>query len=267
MNEQVQALRTGDDSTDKLRECPGTETDATRDDTPFASVPGQWAKLLNPKSLGGLHAMGRLPALERGLRTNPNRSLAVEEPITDSSVTFDEAVITALRAELFEAGPLENYEGTSNHDRPLKLYPMNISQLIRTTNDRMALILLTASAVFVLALECFHSVQLHPGEEQERIESDREAAKPTYGTIFDRIDVPTTSTMNPPWMRIASSVRCPADSVLERLVPETIESTAATAVFFIFVVTAASNLARIVYAIAMVRSRFSQYRMSYAGYL
>jgi hypothetical protein len=207
MNEQVQELRTGDDSTDKLRGCPGIETDATRDDTPFDYVPGQMTKLLNPKSLGGWYAMGGLPALERGLRTSLNRSLPGEESITDSSVTFDEAVITAMRAGLFEAGSPENCEKTSNHDRPMGLYPVNISQLIRTTNDRMALILLTASAVLVLALECFRSIQLHPGEEQERIESDREAAKPTYGTISDRIDVPTTSMMNPPWMRVASSVR------------------------------------------------------------
>jgi hypothetical protein len=232
----------------------------------FAFLSEHMTKLLNPKSLGKFHVMDGLPAREKRLRTNRIRSLAVEQPDPDGSVTSDETVITVLGAELFEGGPLENCEGISNDDLPLRHYPTNISQLMRSANDKIALILLTALSVFVLASQYFESLQRHPCEKQERLESDKQAAKPTYGTISDGIDIPTTSTTNTHWIEVISSARCFADPVLERLVPETIESAAATAVFLIFVVAVASNIARIVYAVAMVKSGSSRYRMLYAGH-
>jgi Ca2+-transporting ATPase len=59
-------------------------------DNKFAFSPGQLSKLLNPKSLDALYALGGLAGLEKGLRTNRDTGLSVDETTIDGAVTFEE---------------------------------------------------------------------------------------------------------------------------------------------------------------------------------
>ncbi|KAI1267068.1 calcium-translocating P-type ATPase [Xylariaceae sp. FL1019] len=75
-----------------LRPDPGTEADFEVDDSPFAFAPGHLNKLLNPKSLPVLRALGGLKGIERGLQTDVNAGLSIDETTARSRVTFDQAV-------------------------------------------------------------------------------------------------------------------------------------------------------------------------------
>lgn len=59
-------------------------------DNKFAFSPGHLSKLLNPKSLDAFYALGGLAGLEKGLRTNRDTGLSVDESVLDGSVTFEE---------------------------------------------------------------------------------------------------------------------------------------------------------------------------------
>ncbi|KAL2023306.1 hypothetical protein VTK56DRAFT_3044 [Thermocarpiscus australiensis] len=59
-------------------------------DNKFAFSPGQLSKLLNPKSLDAFYALGGLAGLEKGLRTNRDTGLSVDETTLDSSVAFED---------------------------------------------------------------------------------------------------------------------------------------------------------------------------------
>lgn len=58
---------------------PGTEADFEVADNPFDYSPGQLNKLLNPKSLDAFRALGGLQGLARGLHTDVNTGLSVDE--------------------------------------------------------------------------------------------------------------------------------------------------------------------------------------------
>ncbi|KAI8953043.1 calcium-translocating P-type ATPase [Xylaria longipes] len=75
-----------------LRPDPGTEADFQVEDNPFAFSPGQLNKLLNPKSLLAFRALGGLTGIRRGLQTDINTGLSVDETTVRSRVTFDQAV-------------------------------------------------------------------------------------------------------------------------------------------------------------------------------
>ena len=70
---------------------PGTEDLFNINDNKFAFSPGQLSKLLNPKSLVVLEALGGLAGLEKGLRTNRHFGLSVDGAGLDGSVSFEEA--------------------------------------------------------------------------------------------------------------------------------------------------------------------------------
>jgi Ca2+-transporting ATPase len=71
---------------------PGTEDDFKRDNNNFAFAPGHLNKLINPKSLSAFMALGGLAGIEKGLRSNRETGLSVDETTLDGAVTFDEAV-------------------------------------------------------------------------------------------------------------------------------------------------------------------------------
>lgn len=74
-----------------LRPDPGTEADFIRENNPFAFTPGQFSKLFNPKSMGAFHALGGISGIEKGLRTDRNTGLSVDETKQDGSISFKEA--------------------------------------------------------------------------------------------------------------------------------------------------------------------------------
>lgn len=82
---------TFDHHEDALKPDPGSEQDFEVQNNSFAFSPGQLNKLLNPKSLAAFVALGGLPGLERGLRTDVDAGLSIDETTLDGSVSFDEA--------------------------------------------------------------------------------------------------------------------------------------------------------------------------------
>jgi Ca2+-transporting ATPase len=76
---------------DALRPDPGSEKDFTVAYNKFAFSAGQLNKLLNPKSLSAFIALGGLPGLEAGLRTDVDAGLSLEETELQGSVSFEEA--------------------------------------------------------------------------------------------------------------------------------------------------------------------------------
>src|SRR5690242_480800 len=70
---------------------PGEEGLFVVEHNPFAFSPGQLSKLIEPKSLPALRALGGMEGLERGLRTNSRSGLSVDETRLTGVVTFQEA--------------------------------------------------------------------------------------------------------------------------------------------------------------------------------
>ncbi|PVH84045.1 calcium ATPase, partial [Cadophora sp. DSE1049] len=82
------------DSRGALIPDPGREADFEVEDNKFAFSPGQLNKLYNPKSLAAFVALGGLAGLEKGLRTDRNSGLSVDEDVLDGHVTFEDATAT-----------------------------------------------------------------------------------------------------------------------------------------------------------------------------
>ncbi|KAK6542160.1 hypothetical protein TWF694_007925 [Orbilia ellipsospora] len=76
---------------DALKPDPGTEADFRVENTRFAFSPGELNKMINPKSMPALKALGGLKGLEYGLRTNAVSGLSLDETVLDGVTTIDEA--------------------------------------------------------------------------------------------------------------------------------------------------------------------------------
>ncbi|KAG4440576.1 hypothetical protein IFR05_003943 [Cadophora sp. M221] len=79
------------DSRGALLPDPGQEADFEVEDNKFAFSPGQLGKLYSPNSLAAFVALGGLAGLEKGLRTDRNSGLSVDEGMLDGCVTFADA--------------------------------------------------------------------------------------------------------------------------------------------------------------------------------
>lgn len=76
-----------------LKPDPGTEADFNISGiNPFAFTAGQLNKFLNPKSLAAYVAVGGVRGLEKGLRTDLEAGLSIDEGVLDGGVSFDEAI-------------------------------------------------------------------------------------------------------------------------------------------------------------------------------
>lgn len=167
---------------DALVPDPGTEGDFERDNNPFAFAPGHMTKLLNPKSLGAFHALGGLVGLEKGLRTDRNSGLSVDEQELDGNVTFDEATAAAASPADSDAtrtnpprsashsgagkiGSFEDRKRIFDDNRLPERKAKNIFQLAWMAYNDKILILLTVAAIIALALGIYQSTQPHPDGE------------------------------------------------------------------------------------------------------
>ncbi|KAF8253797.1 calcium ATPase [Wilcoxina mikolae CBS 423.85] len=83
---------------DPLRPDPGNLHEFQVEDNKFAFSPGQLGKLINPKNLPALKALGGIEGLEKGLRTDLRAGLSLDETILDEVVTFEEATSCSNRA-------------------------------------------------------------------------------------------------------------------------------------------------------------------------
>ncbi|KAF2747847.1 calcium-translocating P-type ATPase [Sporormia fimetaria CBS 119925] len=154
-----------------LKPDPGTEADFEVENNKFAFSPGQLSKMLNPKSLGAFHALGGLDGLEKGLRTDRNAGLSVDEQHWDSAITFEEATAPKM--------PSQSEKPKLNHSETTPAAPSNeafsdrkrvfsdnrlpekkaksIFQLAWIAYNDKVLILLTVAAVISLALGLYQT--------------------------------------------------------------------------------------------------------------
>ncbi|KAI5804537.1 putative calcium transporting P-type ATPase [Geopyxis carbonaria] len=162
---------------------PGTEADFKVDNNPFAFNPGQLNKFLNPKNLDAYHAVGGIRGLEKGLRTDLQAGLSMDEGPLDGCVTFENAVSVA-RMKASGAQHHQAVDGVARTSSDLTETPAPKAQLgsfsdrIRVFNNNTLptksaksiwrlmweqyndkiLILLTVAAVVSLALGLYESL-------------------------------------------------------------------------------------------------------------
>ncbi|KAG9252714.1 calcium-translocating P-type ATPase [Emericellopsis atlantica] len=160
-----------DDPDVALRPDPGTEADFAVDNNPYAFSPGQLNKLLNPKSLSALHALGGLRGLEKGLQTDLTSGLSVDEKGATTTVTFEQAVHSS---ESVPPKKTDHGGNTSNEtfaDR-IRVFDRNTLppkkatpfwKLMWAAYNDMVLIVLTIAAVISLALGLYETLGVdHP---------------------------------------------------------------------------------------------------------
>lgn len=96
-----------------LKPDPGTEDDFKVDgENPFGFTPGQLNKFLNPKSLAAYKAVGGVRGLEKGLRTDLEAGLSIDEGKLEGAVSFEEAIRHKKNDSLSHVG--QNQDGGSS---------------------------------------------------------------------------------------------------------------------------------------------------------
>lgn len=152
---------------DALRPDPGSEADFQVENNPFAFSPGQLNKLFNPKSLSAYKSLGGIRGIERGLQTDINAGLSVDETVARTRISFNEAV-SGIDSKA--ASPASSHS-ESFADRT-RVYGKNVLPAKKATplyklmwnayNDKV-LILLTVAAVISLALGLYETLGVdHP---------------------------------------------------------------------------------------------------------
>lgn len=156
---------------------PRNEADFQVDDNRFAFSPGQLNKMQNPKSLAAFHALGGLQGLERGLRTDLNAGLSVDEGRLEGTVAFQEVAppIYTKRPSLSKPSmepssstvvPASTGDGSPFEDR-IRVFSENRLPARKSTgffklfwiayNDKI-IILLTIAAVVSLSLGIYETL-------------------------------------------------------------------------------------------------------------
>ncbi|PYI19327.1 P-type calcium ATPase [Aspergillus japonicus CBS 114.51] len=163
---------------DALKPDPGREAEFEVEDNKFAFSPGQLNKLLNPKSLGALHALGGLRGIEKGLRTDARSGLSLDENELDGAVSFEDATAsqtTQATPKSSSPSPQHHTSEGSNAAKPsdgsftdrIRIYGTNklperkaksFLELAWIAYNDKVLILLTIAAIISLALGIYQSV-------------------------------------------------------------------------------------------------------------
>ncbi|KAH8651316.1 hypothetical protein BX600DRAFT_489762 [Xylariales sp. PMI_506] len=172
------ATKSALDLEDALIPDPGTEDMFVVKDNKFAYSPGQLSKMLNPKSPSAFYALGGLAGLEKGLRTDRNAGLSVDETTLDGTVSFEEVAPKGIsktsnaasdsgkpapeRAPTFSGHQVQS-EAFRDRRRvfaenrlPEKKSKTLLELAWQTYNDKV-LILLTIAAVVSLALGLYQT--------------------------------------------------------------------------------------------------------------
>jgi Ca2+-transporting ATPase len=161
---------------DALKPDVGKEEDFTVENNPFAFSPGQLTKMFNPKSLAAFYKLGGLVGIEKGLRSNRDAGLSVDETQLDGVVTFEEA--TARSSKLANEGvesPETTPTRTTTHppsgsgesfaerkrifrdNRLPEKKGKSFLQLVWITYNDKVLMLLTAAAIVSLAVGLYQT--------------------------------------------------------------------------------------------------------------
>jgi len=160
-----------------LRPDPGNEKDFQVENNPFAYTPGQLNKLLNPKSLSALAALGGPRGLEKGLRTSFTAGLSIDEQRLDGQVTYDD--VAAMDKQAAISKPLQSTEEVvpahgvkGQFEDRLRVFKDNrlperkpdgiLKMIWRAYNDKI-LILLSIAAAISLALGLYETFSVGHG--------------------------------------------------------------------------------------------------------
>ncbi|KAL2841861.1 hypothetical protein BJY01DRAFT_217092 [Aspergillus pseudoustus] len=139
-----------DEREEALRPDPGTEADFVVENNPFAYSPGQLNKLLNPKSLAALVALGGISGLVSGLHTDLSSGLSTSETsVADGKSGASDAFADRIR--VFGPNVLPEKKATP------------LWKLMWLAYNDKVLILLTAAAAISLALGLYETFGVdHP---------------------------------------------------------------------------------------------------------
>ena len=152
---------------------------------PFAFSPGQLSKLINPKSLGAFCALGGLPGLEKGLRTDVSAGLNADETCFADSVSFEAATSMLPPGDPSGCSTMQtsqNCEGQTEEtfadrirvfgeNRLPKRKSKSFLELAWIALQDKVLILLSVAAAISLALGLYQTFgQEHEGTSVEWIE-------------------------------------------------------------------------------------------------
>ncbi|KAI0173172.1 plasma membrane calcium-transporting ATPase [Hypoxylon sp. FL1284] len=150
---------------------PGTEGDFQRENNPFAFSPGLLNKLQNPKSLPAYQALGGLSGLARGLQSDINAGLSLDETAIGTSITFDQAT-QRTTDKLSEYTERKSATGSDPFTDRSRIFGKNILPAKTATpiwtlmwnayKDKV-IILLTIAAVISLALGLYERFATIPG--------------------------------------------------------------------------------------------------------
>lgn len=171
-----------------LRPDQGNEDDFKVENNPFAYTPGVLNKMFNPKSLAAFYKLGGLAGLEKGLRSDRNAGLSIDEGHLEGAVTFEEATRQAHEKSGNEVvsepqhpiapshsgrPPSRKHNDTyidrkrvfSDNRLPVKKGKSLLQLMWITYNDKV-LILLSVAAVVSLAVGLYQTFgQPHPEGE------------------------------------------------------------------------------------------------------
>lgn len=178
---------------DALKPDVGKEADFQVDNNPLAFSPGQLMKMFNPKSLSAFYALGGLRGIEKGLRSNRDHGLSVDEVHLDGAVSYEEAIgksSSKLETEGVESPntpktPIHrtNTSGGHSHKDPFvdrkRIFKDNrlpekkgksFLQLVWITYNDKILILLSVAAVVSLAIGLYQTFGTEDSEGIEWVE-------------------------------------------------------------------------------------------------
>ena len=187
-NSDVKTLRArfdGDDLTSRAVLSKSDQDDAKDfevSDNQFAFSPGQLSKLRSSKPLAAYKALGGIRGLEKGLQTDVQAGLSVDEKTVTTKVTFEEATQYARQRKPTASGLVINSDATvpdgrlegQYHDRirvfndnrvPAKK-SLSIWRLFWNASCDTVLIILNIAAVISLALGIYEAVGQTPAPGQ-----------------------------------------------------------------------------------------------------
>ncbi|RYP60420.1 hypothetical protein DL769_008123 [Monosporascus sp. CRB-8-3] len=175
---------------DALKPDQGREDDFVVENNPFAFSPGQLTKMFNPKSLAAFYQLGGLAGIEKGLRSNRDTGLSIDEKHLDGQVSFEEA--TARSPKLTSEGsktprspdarvdsaPTHHASDDSFFDRKRVFRDNRLPekkgksflQLVWITYNDKVLILLSIAAAISLAVGLYQTFGVQHAAGEPRVE-------------------------------------------------------------------------------------------------
>ncbi|EPS35998.1 hypothetical protein H072_10422 [Dactylellina haptotyla CBS 200.50] len=163
---------------DALKPDPGTEGDFKIENNPFGFTPGHLNKMLNPKSLSAYQALGGIFGIAKGLKTDLQTGLSVDETDIDSPISFNEAVTSSeeepKKSNHSQAVHLPRSGATTAYADRLRVFKDNrlpekksipLWMLMWNAYKDEILLLLTGAAIISLALGLYETFRSHPAPQ------------------------------------------------------------------------------------------------------